>query len=124
VSGIELSKKMASKAPASKTAISVSGAGSSSERSAHHTTQGTAQFMAQALLRSTENQQDSAFVHLPQHDLESLVYVLAYAVVRRNVATRSSQPRTRRTLRPRSQLSSPTLTRRSASITRCLVTGW
>jgi serine/threonine protein kinase len=80
VSDIELSKKMDSKVPASKTTISVSGAGSSSEGSAH-TTQGTAQFMAQALLKSMENQQDLGFVHLPQHDLESLVYVLAYVVM-------------------------------------------
>jgi serine/threonine protein kinase len=81
VSDIELSKRIESKASASETAISVSGTGSLSERSDHHTTQGTAQFMARELLESMENQQDSGFVHLPQHDLESLVYVLAYAVV-------------------------------------------
>jgi serine/threonine protein kinase len=81
VSDIELSKRIDSEASASETAISVSGAGSTSERSAHHTTQGTAQFMARELLKSMENQQDSGFVHLPQHDLESLVYVLAYAVM-------------------------------------------
>jgi hypothetical protein len=39
--------------------------------------------MARALLKSMRNQKDSGFVHLPQHDLESLVYVLAYAVMKK-----------------------------------------
>jgi hypothetical protein len=48
--------------------------------------------MARELLKSMSNQKASAFcthAHLPQHDLESLVYVLAYAVMKKESSTMS-----------------------------------
>jgi hypothetical protein len=80
---MELAKKIDIQASASNTAICVSGSGSTNEIFAYHKTQGTAQFMARELLGSLIDQEDSDFVHPSQDDFESLVYVLAYAVMKK-----------------------------------------
>jgi hypothetical protein len=85
---IELSKKMNSQTPVSRTAISVSGPECLNESYAYNSSQGSMQFMGRSLLQSLNDQEDSDFVHLPQHDLESLVYVLAYAVMKKECATK------------------------------------
>jgi hypothetical protein len=85
---MELAKKIERQAPASKTAISVSVSGSTNERCAYDVSQGTMHFMARKLLDSLSQQQDPDFVYLPQHDLESLVYVLAYAVMKKECVTK------------------------------------
>jgi hypothetical protein len=86
---MELAKKIDIQASASNTAICVSGSGSTNEIFAYHKTQGTAQFMARELLGSLIDQEDSDFVHPPQDDFESLVYVLAYAVMKKESSTMS-----------------------------------
>jgi hypothetical protein len=45
--------------------------------------------MARALLKSMLDPKATAFRRLPQHDLESLVYVLAYAVMKKESSTMS-----------------------------------
>jgi serine/threonine protein kinase len=80
---MELATRIDRQAIASKTAIPVSGYGSTNEIFAYHKSQGTTQFMARELLGSLIDQEDSDFVHLPQYDFESLVYVLACAVMKK-----------------------------------------